>query len=183
MSEKLGHNLPLRRGATSDFHAGRPDQKATSSGCGRSGGGVVSEACFWSDTTRQKFWSLTHLSVSVADGLCEGAPSLSIFHLHWCIVGQQQVGALCMEDRRVCRLKNIKKTQPKFHKHQNRSPTKHQYVESNTAVCWLLNAQSYSYSWKSKSLLCPTAQQYWAYRAVNVYILKKIPDLKPKVIS
>lgn len=37
---------------------------------------------------------LTHLSVSVTNGLCEGAPSLSVLHLHWCIVGQQQMGAL-----------------------------------------------------------------------------------------
>ena len=37
---------------------------------------------------------LTHLSVSVANGLGEGAPSLSVLHLHWCIVGQQQMGTL-----------------------------------------------------------------------------------------
>lgn len=42
--------------------------------------------------------SLTHLPVSVADGLCEGAPSLSVFHLHRCIVGQQQVGTFCTTD-------------------------------------------------------------------------------------
>ena len=37
---------------------------------------------------------LTHLSVSVANGLGEGTPSLSVLHLHWCIVGQQQMGTL-----------------------------------------------------------------------------------------
>lgn len=34
----------------------------------------------------------THLSVSVADGLGEWTPSLSVFHLHWCIMGQQEMG-------------------------------------------------------------------------------------------
>lgn len=44
-------------------------------------------------------WALTHLSVSVADGLSKGAPSLSVLHLHWCIVGQQQVGTFCTQKR------------------------------------------------------------------------------------
>lgn len=37
---------------------------------------------------------LTHLSVSIANSLCEGTPSLSVLHFHWCIVGQQQVCTL-----------------------------------------------------------------------------------------
>lgn len=46
---------------------------------------------------------LTHLSVSVADGLSKGAPSLSVLHLHWCIVGQQQVGTLCKRQGKMVR--------------------------------------------------------------------------------
>lgn len=48
----------------------------------------------WGITEPCQSQTLTHLSVSVADGLREGTPSLSILHLHRCIVGQQQVGTL-----------------------------------------------------------------------------------------
>lgn len=72
------------------------EQTPTPRGRGRSGG-AVGAVLFRRNAARQTASrALTHLSVSVADGLCEGAPSLSVFHLHRCIMGQQQVGTLCI---------------------------------------------------------------------------------------
>lgn len=104
--------------------------------------------------------SLTHLPVSVADGLCQRAPSLSVFHLHWCIVGQQQVGTLCREHGRCCRLKN-NRNEPKFLKHQKSShgPGHHPHPP-----VWVPAADG-------------------AEEHTNVFILKKTRDLQPGVLS
>ena len=42
----------------------------------------------------------THLSVSIADGLCQRAPALGVLHLHRGIVCQQQVGTLWRNESR-----------------------------------------------------------------------------------
>lgn len=79
------------------FHTGKPEQNPTPSRCGCKRGCGQRAPFLAGRYAAGVARSLTHLSVSVADGLCEGAPSLSVFHLHWCIVGQQQVGTLCRE--------------------------------------------------------------------------------------
>lgn len=122
---KRARKPPLRRGAASSFHTGKPRQNQRRvgvsaeegvcpqrRGCVCRGGGVATaegvrpqrRGCGQHPVCVMR--SLTHLPVSVADGLCQRAPSLSVFHLHWCIVGQQQVGTLCREHGRGCRLKD-----------------------------------------------------------------------------
>lgn len=80
----------------------------------------------------------THLSVSVADGLSEGAPPLSVLHLHRCIVGQQQVSTFCKctdthnqtgEDIRTMASKKKKKSR------DDESAT-HKYKECEQCTLW-----------------------------------------------
>lgn len=58
----------------------------------------------------------THLPVSVADGFGERTPSLSVFHLYWCIMGQQEMSTFWKKTKKNSNVNSV----PLFKKNKNK---------------------------------------------------------------